>query len=99
MPANALSRPWLLPTMLLPTVILWMSMPLHALGVEAPLRMVTLSYSDLAFIFWSIVVPALALAWGLWLWFRDQSGVALAAATTGGWFIGLMVCVTVVGRL
>ncbi len=94
-----LSRPWAVPTLLLPTVALWMSMPLHAVGYEAPLRMVTLSYSDVAFIAWSLILPILAVAMGLHLWFRDQSGIGLAAATTAGWFIGLMVCVTVVGRV
>lgn len=93
-----LSKPWALPAMLLPTVALWTSMPLHAVGVEAPLRMLTLSYSDIAFIVWSLVLPGLAVAMGLRLWFRDHSGVGLAAATTAGWFIGLMVCVTLVGR-
>ena len=36
---------------------------------------------------------------GMRLWMRDRSGVGLAAATTAGWFIGLMVCVTAVGRV
>ena len=93
-----LTKPWAVTALLLPTVVLWMSMPLHAIGVEAPLRMVTLSYSDLAFFAWALVAPALAVGMGLRLWLRDRSGIGLAAATTAGWFLGLMVCVTAVGR-
>ncbi len=93
------SRPWTVPALLVPTIALWMSMPLHAVGVEAPLRMVTFTYSDFAYIAWSLILPVVAVGMGLRLWMRDRSGIGLAAATTAGWFIGLMVCVTAIGRL
>ena len=93
-----LTKPWGVTALLIPTVVLWMSMPLHAVGVEAPLRMVTLAYSDVAFFAWALAAPALAVGMGLRLWLRDRSGVGLMAATTAGWFLGLMVCVTAIGR-
>ena len=93
------SRPWTVPVLLLPTVALWMSMPLHAVGVEAPLRLLTFTHSDAAYIAWSLILPVLAVWMGMRLWMRDRSGIGLAAATTAGWFIGLMVCVTAVGMV